>query len=432
MEFKTTNVFQKNWEAYHDPKIRYIVNSGGSRSSKTYSILQIFCILLLTEYNFKISCYRNKRVDSIDTMGKDFENILRSVPGLKNKFIHHKKEATYTCKKTDSVIAFAGTELVHKALGQQNDVIFLNEISEFSEDVFRQLNQRNRYKVFLDFNPSTLSFIEKYKKNPSARFIHSSYKDNPFLTEGIVNTLRGYNPYEEGSVVLSEDLIPLYNGEPLSDTNIPPPNTLNIKNGTADKFMFFVYCLGIGSEKPDRVFRNWSRCSDDYFDSLEFESYFGLDFGIKSPSALVEVKYDGDRTFYVKQRMYKPSVEMGMPIYEYLKTRLTPPITPDNIVVCDSAKMSMVEDLKYGDITAVSALKGQGSKSRMISQVQSFNIVYTINSKKLEEEYYEYSFKKDRYGIVTDKIEERNNDHLMDAIQYVIDYMVRYLGIIFT
>ena len=35
--FKVTNVFKKNEEAYHDKLIRYIVNSGGSRSSKTYS-----------------------------------------------------------------------------------------------------------------------------------------------------------------------------------------------------------------------------------------------------------------------------------------------------------------------------------------------------------------------------------------------------------
>lgn len=430
MKFETTNVFQKNWAAYQNPNIRYIVNSGGSRSSKTYSILQLFCILLLTEKNLKISCYRNKRVDSIDTMGTDFKNILFSVDGLYNKFVHHKKEATYTCKETNSVIAFAGTELVHKSLGQQNDIIFLNEISEFSEDVFRQLNQRNRHKVFLDFNPSTISFIDKYKNNPSAVFLHSSYKDNPFLTEGIINTLNGYNPFEEGTVQLSEDLVPLYLGQPITDTHYPPPNVENIKNGTADKYMYYVYCLGIGSEKPDRVYKGWRKCTDEFFHKLEYKSYFGLDFGVSSPTALVEVKYDGDRTFYIHERLYRPSQTMGMPLYEFLKSRLKPSLTDKDLIVCDSAKETMIIELRGAGLLADSALKGPGSKIKGVSTVQSFNIVYTESSHNIESEYYELSFKRDRYGIVTDDFEERNNDHLMDSIRYVITYLVEWLNII--
>ncbi len=432
MDFKTTNVFQKNWVAYHDPNIRYIVNSGGSRSSKTYSILQLFCILLLTTRNLKISCYRNKRVDSVDTMGLDFENILNSVDGLYGKFQKHKKEATFTCKETGGIIAFAGTELVHKSLGQQNDIIFLNEISEFSEDVFRQLNQRNRGKVFLDFNPSAISFIEKYRQNPEAIFLHSSYLDNPFLTKGIINTLNGYNPFEDGTVELSEELVPTYNGKEITDTYYPPPNHTNIINGTADKYMYYVYCLGIGSERPNRVFRGWTKCTDEYFDSLELESYYGLDFGVSSPTAMVEVKFNGDRTFFVKQRLYKPSGEMGMPIYEWIRTKLNPPIDEEGLIVADSANKTMVDDLLIGGLLAVGALKGAGSKMKMISQVQAFNIVYTESSTNLDEEYFEYSFEKDRYGLVTDKIDDRNKDHLLDALKYVVDYMIRYLGIVFN
>tara|TARA_R110000803_G_scaffold39891_1_gene85996 strand:+ start:1807 stop:3102 length:1296 start_codon:yes stop_codon:yes gene_type:complete len=430
MKFLTTNVFQKNNSAYLDDEIRYIVNSGGSRSSKTYSILQLFVILALTQKQIKISCYRNKRVDSIDTMGQDFENILHST-GLFEKFVHRKKEASFTCKKTNSVVYFAGTELVHKSLGQQNDIIFLNEVSEFSEDVFRQLNQRTRHKVFLDFNPSAISFIDKYKNNPSAIFIHSSYKDNPFLTKGIVNTLNGYNPFKEGSVELSKDLVPTYKGLEINDDNVPPPNEINIRNGTADKFMYYVYCLGIGSEKPNRVFKNWTKCTDLYFEQLSYESYFGLDFGVSSPTAMVEVKFDGDRTFYLQERLYKPSSQMGMPIYEWLRTKMSPKISEDSIIVCDSAKLTMVDELQEGGLMAVGALKGSGSKIKMISQLQGFNVVYTQSSVNIDREYYEYSFKVDRYGLVTDEIDDRNNDHILDATKYIVDYLVRFLSIVY-
>lgn len=431
LDFKVTNVFKKNWDAFNDSDIRYIVNSGGSRSSKTYSILQLFCILLLNNKNIKISCFRNKRVDSIDTMGQDFENIVNSVPGLRKKFIHRKKDATWTCKETNSFIAFAGTELVHKALGQANDYIFLNEISEFSEDVFRQLNQRCRSKVFLDFNPSTSSFIDKYKENPDAIFLHSMYTDNPFLSEGIVNTLRGYNPWEEGTVYLDDNLVPSYAGRPITDKWFPPPNIENIKNGTADKFMYLVYCLGVGAEKPNRVFRGWGKISDSVFDQLEYDSYFGLDFGLSSPTALLEVKYDGDRTFYVKERLYRPGQTLGMPLSEFLTSRINPPIG-ERLVIADSAKKAMVEDLQQAGLMAVGANKGPGSKARMIASVQGFNIYITESSGNIWEEYQNYSFKTDRYGIVTDEIENRNFDHTMDAIEYVIDYLVGYLNIVFS
>ena len=35
LEIKHTSVFEKNWRAYNDDDIRYIINQGGSRSSKS-------------------------------------------------------------------------------------------------------------------------------------------------------------------------------------------------------------------------------------------------------------------------------------------------------------------------------------------------------------------------------------------------------------
>jgi phage terminase large subunit len=102
------------------------------------------------------------------------------------------------------------------------------------------------------------------------------------------------------------------------------------------------------------------------------------------------------------------------------------------MIVCDSAKLSLVEDLQFGGLLAISANKGAGSRERMVRQMQSFRIVYTSTSKDLDNEYYDYSYKLDRYDLVTDDIEDRNNDHLIDATKYIIDYLIRYLGIIFN
>ena len=430
VRFKVTNVFKKNEESYHDDKLRYIVNSGGSRSSKTYSILQLFVTILMQKKNYKISCYRNLRIDCIDTVGQDFKNIIEH-SGLSDRFVHNIKDAKWLCKATGSVIYFAGTEKIHKALGQQNNIIFLNEISEFSLAVFNQLDQRTRDKVFIDYNPSKDFWIESYRENDSAVFLHSTYKDNPFLTKGITLKLESYNPYEVGSTYVENGQV-FYKGSPVSEKNQPPPNINNIKNNTADKYLYEVYCLGLGSEKPNRIYTGWKTCDDDFFHALTYEKFYGLDFGVSSPTAVVEACFDGDRTFYINEILYKPMGEMGMTLGEYLQQKRAngkPLVDKDKIMVCDSAKKSMVLDLAKQGLNAVPALKGQGSVSRTISSVQSFNIVYTKSSLNLKEEYFEYSWKLDRYGLADESPELHKPDHLMDSTGYVISWMINYLAI---
>ena len=430
VRFKVTNVFKKNEEAYHNPKLRYIVNSGGSRSSKTYSILQLFVTILMQKKNYKISCYRNLRIDCIDTVGQDFKNIIE-LSGLSDKFVHNIKDAKWVCKASGSVIYFAGTEKIHKALGQQNNIIFLNEISEFSLAVFNQLDQRTRDKVFIDYNPSKDFWIESYRENESAEFLHSTYQDNPFLTRGIISKLQSYNPYEVDSTYVENGQV-YHKGFPVSEKNQPPPNRPNIKNNTADKYLYEVYCLGLGSEKPNRIYTGWKTCEDQFFHSLPYEKFYGHDFGVSSPTAVVEVCFDGDRTFYINEILYKPSNEMGMTLGEYLQQKRAsgkPLVDRDKIIVCDSAKKSMVLDLAKQGLNAVPALKGQGSVSRTISSVQSFNVVYTKSSLNLKEEYFEYSWKLDRYGLADESPELHKPDHLMDSTGYVISWMINYLAI---
>jgi phage terminase large subunit len=430
VRFKVTNVFKKNEEAYHNRLIRYIVNSGGSRSSKTYSILQLFVTILMQKQNYKISCYRNLRIDCIDTVGQDFKNIIE-LSGLSDKFVHNIKDAKWVCKASGSVIYFAGTEKIHKALGQQNNIIFLNEISEFSLAVFNQLDQRTRDKVFIDYNPSKDFWIESYRENESAEFLHSTYQDNPFLTRGIISKLQSYNPYEVDSTYVENGQV-YHKGFPVSEKNQPPPNRPNIKNNTADKYLYEVYCLGLGSEKPNRIYTGWKTCEDQFFHSLPYEKFYGLDFGVSSPTAVVEVCFDGDRTFYINEILYKPSNEMGMTLGEYLQQKRAsgkPLVDRDKIIVCDSAKKSMVLDLAKQGLNAVPALKGQGSVSRTISSVQSFNVVYTKSSLNLKEEYFEYSWKLDRYGLADESPELHKPDHLMDSTGYVISWMINYLAI---
>ena len=55
---KHTNVYTRNVEAMEDDSIRFIVNQGGSRSSKTYSICQMLVVYALTNPKTTISIVR--------------------------------------------------------------------------------------------------------------------------------------------------------------------------------------------------------------------------------------------------------------------------------------------------------------------------------------------------------------------------------------
>ena len=88
----------------------------------------------------------------------------------------------------------------------------------------------------------------------------------------------------------------------------------------------------------------------------------------------------------------------------------------------------MVDDMAGAGFMCVGAIKGAGSVDFGINVVQSFNICYTKSSHNLEEEYTSYSYLVDRYGLTTDNV-IRKDDHLLDAMRYIISYLQKYLDI---
>jgi len=163
MTFKVSKTFDGIYEAYTSNLYRLIVAYGSSRSGKSYSIMQLFCMILMQKKNYKITVWRGTRVDAVGTILEDFKSVISTDPYLYQRFVFNKKDATFTCKKTSSIIHFMGTDVISKVLGMTQDISFFNEISHFSEDVFLQIKQRTTDLIFSDFNPSREFFIQKYE-----------------------------------------------------------------------------------------------------------------------------------------------------------------------------------------------------------------------------------------------------------------------------
>jgi phage terminase large subunit len=396
MKLKVTRTYENINKAFNDG-YRMIVAWGGSRSGKSYSILQILITLLLTRNNLRITVWRNEKNTCRSTIMEDFKNILLSDVALHNSFHQNKSLSTFTNKKNGSKVSFEGGDNIDKVMGMTQDISFFNEITGFSKDVYLQITQRTSDLVFADYNPSKSFWLEKYRSKEDVKFVHSTYKDNAFVPENIVKQLESYNP------------------------NIK----MNVINGTANNYLYQVYCLGLKAEKPNKIYKNWNKISYNDFKDLDYTSYYGLDFGEVSKTALVEVKFDGDDTFYIHQRLYKAENMMKSLVKEIDSLKLN----KNSVLVCDSKSRDKIRDLQFSGYYALGAKKGSGSVLDGISFLSKMKVIYTEESTDLEQEYESYSWELDRYNKPTDE-PLKKDDHLLDAFRYIAVFLKTYLLIL--
>lgn len=399
MEYGLTPVFIKNYTAFKAKneqgkrKYKYIINTGSSRSSKTYSLLELIHRICENNPNIRATAWRDTKKDCRDTIWKDYQKIL-SISGRLNYSQRNKTEAYYHFPQQNSTFEFHGTDDEEKVHGLTQQVAWINEPYKISKDTFDQIDMRADV-IFIDWNPKRKHWIDDLSRQENAIVIHSTFKDNPFCPEQSRIKILSYEPTPQ-----------------------------NIENGTADAYKWSVYGLGLKSEKPNKVYKNWKTLTDAEFIDLPYNNYYALDFGSSNPTAVTEIKYDGNETFFIKERLYVPSTEMQGSIAETLEGIGIDKKIP---IICDSADPLGIQELLFNGFNAIPAIKGQGSVNSGIKLVQKFKIYYTENSINLENEYDEYEWEIVS-GVNLDRPLKRN-DHLLDGIRYCITYLCITLGI---
>ena len=397
MKIKATGVFEKNWEALQSGKYKYIINSGSSRSSKTFSILQIFWILAWSKERTKLSVFRNTKKDCKDTILQD---MLKYYPTLDNyEFVKFNKTESIFTFPNGSTINIEGTDDELKVHGYHSDYLWFNEFYKMPKETFDQLDMRCSVAVFMDYNPVGRLWSDDLIKQDNAKLIHSTFKDNPFC------------PLEQKKKILSYE-----------------PTEYNLQQLTANAYMWQVYGLGLKAEKPNKIYHNWKVIPDAEFDSLQYSSFYGMDFGLSSPSAMVEIKFDGDKSFFIKEILYKPLNQMQ----GTLSTELDNLKIPKHIeIICDvgnELNKTEMQKLRNSGYNVLPAMKGAGSILSGIETIQKSTIYYTKSSKNIENEYDTYSWRIAQ-GVQLDE-PEQTDDHLLDAMKYVISWYrrTRYLS----
>lgn len=367
LEIKHSPVFTWNQEALDNDNIRFIVNQGGSRSSKTYSICQMLIIKALTTPKITISIVRKSFPALRGSVMRDLFEIL-DAHGLYNELNHHKGENLYKFDN-GSTIEFFSVDDSQKLRGRKRDILYANEANELSFEDFTQLNMRTTSKLIFDYNPSdNYSWVYGLIGKENSILIKSTYKDNPFLTHDIVKEIE---------------------------------NLINVDEG-----YYRVYALGEQAQLKSTIYTHYQ--VGDFKEGND--TYFGLDIGFNHPMCLIEIT-DVDGTINARERIY----ESNMTTNDLIVRMDSLQIPKNKEIYVDSARPDIIEDLRRKGYNAKLANK---AVKEGIDAVKSMPLVVDRNSINLLKEFRNYKWKTQ--GDITLDEPVKIWDDAMDALRYAV------------
>jgi len=170
---------------------RYICHEGGSRSGKTFGIIQALIFWATNNDRRKVSVVSHSLPHLKRGAMRDFFDILESW-GWYDEEQHNKTDAIYTFEN-GTYIEFFGLEDHDRAKGPGRDILFCNEANLLSKALFDQLDMRTRFKVITDLNPSDFDiWCYHLADSDEAIKVHSTYRDNTHLPEPQRRVIEGY------------------------------------------------------------------------------------------------------------------------------------------------------------------------------------------------------------------------------------------------
>lgn len=370
-----SNVFYKNKEAYKDEKIKYIVNQGGTSSTKTYSILQLLTVLSI-KYPLKIDIVGLSVPHLKSGVLNDMQTVCRS---LGFEFEAYYKEGDKVFRKGAGTINFLAFDKLGKAHGGRRDILYMNEANHLNWAIAEQLMIRTRIKVFIDYNPTNVFWVQKQlqvSEPEKLRLIKSTYKDNPFLEQSIIDAIEA-------------------------------------RRGDGNNNFWRVYGMGELGVAEGLVFNNFEQKD---FNVNQFGKYRnGVDWGFSNdPFAFVRCAIQQE-DLYICKEIY------GRNLLNKDSAPLVRDIVGGEIVTCDSAEPKSIAEYRQLGIMAEPAVKGKGSIESGIKFLQGFKHIYIHPScTNVYDEFCNYQWRVDKNGEpMPEPVDDFN--HAIDAIRYALE-----------
>jgi hypothetical protein len=458
--FWIIKLYQDNRDRLDDKtgkrRVVKIYNKGGTRSSKTWDIIQVLVMFCRENLGKKlyIGVYRDTMVKCRDNTLKDFKECFDSL-GLERDIDYRIVEGQkIRITLFGNVIEFMGLP-ESGVQAARMDICYLNEGIECQDwDVVKGLQQRTEMLFLCDWNPNVTVHPVFEQNDFNVFYTDTNYLDNRHLSEALIADYEGWCPWDFRDAHIEE-----YNHFVVGDRELcfrrwvwdKPEcpvgvtwddryrrvNEVNLERKTIDKFRWLVYGEGIPCARDGQVFLvDWINSVPECSDVV-----FGLDFGYTNdPSVLTRVSREGkdlniEYLTYQACRETAILFELVRPILEEEESRRKDKAGgldyPMIVIACDSSD-------KYRDIHFVRELnmmcKPEGKRwqfvkvkkphiATRISLVNRFNLKVVRNAHS-EKEIVNYVYTSVN-GVPTNIPVDKWN-HGIDSFSYAVWYFFRY------
>ena len=368
-----------------DYSARWQVFMGSAGSAKSYFITQKLIIRACRE-KIKILVCRRTGATIRNTCFSLFKDILAKwqlTPYVKIR------ETDFNIRfPNGSEVIFMGLDEETKLLSLNNiGCIFIEEVFEVPKPIVEQLNLRLRgntpnQQIIMAFNPISKNhwLYDFCEVNPpkSFQFIHSTYKDNPFLNAEYIAEL------EE----------------------------LYIRNPQKAR----IFCDGEwGVDAEGLVFQNW-KVEHFNHEELQGQLMVGLDFGfIHDISAIVASLIDEKSgkiyIFDAFGATGKTNKDLAQIITDMGLSK--------SVIIADCAEQKSITEIKQLGINKIKpCTKGKDSIIHGIQKLQNYQIIIHPKCKGVIEEFENYTYEKDKLTgkYINKPIDDYN--HYIDALRY--------------
>lgn len=375
---ESTIVFEKFYEEYASKKHRIIIGEGGTGSSKTVSLAQLFATIMMKERNVQLTIARKTMPALRATAMKDFFNVLKDLKIYREDW-HNKSENVFRYPPTRSEVEFISVDEPTKIRSRRRHHLWLNEGNEFTLEDWRQLSMRTSGQMFLDYNPSNQFhwIYDELEPRDDCIIIRSSYKDNPFLSDRIIKEVERYKEVDEN--------------------------------------YWRIYGLGLRGFAQTLIFTHWQYCDrlPKEFDRMGY----GLDFGYNNPSAITKV-VEKDKDFWWDEKLYQSHLTNNDLINKLKKI-----VTEEDEIYPDMAEPARIAEIKRAGFNVLGSDK---EVKAGIDFVKSRKLYITKRSINLIKEIRSYSWKTKDGKPLDEPVKE--NDHLISAGRYAEYTMGKSIG----
>lgn len=364
-----SRVFVENMEAFVDGK-RVILNQGGSSSTKTYSLLQIAYHLAKDHEKRRLISIMSPTLPHARRGAlRDFVNILND-EGTYDDSAYNKSNLTFSIGNSE--IEFFSADQPGKVRGPRRDILIVNEMNLIKKETFEQALIRTRECCFADFNPVAQFYAHTdYLTRNDCILIKSTFRDNPFLSDSIID---------------------------------------EIISRKSNANWWRVYGEGEIGQVEGLVYQNW-----EFVNSIPDEAKligYGMDFGYTNSFTALVACYKFQGKIVLDELIYRKGLLTG----EMIDLMKLANISRSKPIIADSEDPRLIDEIKKAGYVCRGIKKPK--VFTRIEKALNYSLVVTSRSTNLAREFQNYMWDNKDGEYIQEPV--KAFDHAMDAWNYCV------------